>query len=373
MSNAVRITALHTRLARIPLQRPLKTSIHEIADVCCLLLTLETDAGVTGEGYGFCFDPQRLLAIAQFTQSLERLVAGRDPHDVEALWTDFLRSCNFYGQSGVAVLAYNPIDVACWDIVGKLAGQPLYKLFGAHRRRVPVYASGGLWLSSSRDELQAEARGFLGQGFKAMKMRLGSKDWREDVERVQAVREAIGEDVTLMADANQGLDLGRALQLGRELARFDLTWFEEPVPTWDDEAAAEIVRRLPMPIASGETEYTRYGIRRMARERAATVFMPDLQRMGGYTEMLKAVRYLAAHDLPVAPHIFTEHSLHVVAAASNATWAEHMPWFEPLFHEAMAVEADGCIAVPDRPGTGFTFDWNAIEPYLISPPAAGGS
>src|SRR5690606_10730697 len=214
---------------------------------------------------------------------------------------------------------------------------------------------------------------FLAQGFKAMKMRLGSPDWKEDIARVEAVRDAIGDQVTLMADANQGLDLTRALRLGRELARFDLAWFEGRVATRDDDSAAEIVRRLPMPIASGETEYTRYGIRRMARERAAGVFMPDLQRMGGYTEMLKAVRYLAAHDLPVAPHIFTEHSLHIVAAAGNATWAEHMPWFEPLFRERMAVEADGCVAAPDRPGTGFTFDWDRIDPYLVSPRKASGS
>ncbi|MCD0501828.1 mandelate racemase/muconate lactonizing enzyme family protein [Bordetella petrii] len=373
MSNAVRITALHTRLAKIPLPRPLKTSIHHIADVCCLLVSVETDAGITGEGYGFCFSPERLAAIAQFTESLAPLVIGRDPHDVEALWEDFQRSCNFYGQAGVSILAYHPIDVACWDIVGKQAGQPLYKLFGAHRDRVPVYASAGLWLSSSRDELQAEARQFLAQGFKAMKMRLGSPDWKEDVARVEAVRDAIGDDITLMADANQGLDLTRALRLGRELARFDLAWFEEPVPTWDDDSAAEIRRRLPMPLASGETEYTRYGIRRMARAQAAGVFMPDLQRMGGYTEMLKAVRYLAAHDLPVAPHIFTEHSLHIVASAGNATWAEHMPWFEPLFHERMDIDADGCVAVPRQGGAGFTFNWDRIDPYLITPRSAGGN
>jgi len=199
-----------------------------------------------------------------------------------------------------------------------------------------------------------------------MKIRLGATHWRDDVARVQAVREVIGDDITLMADANQGMDLDRALRLGRKLAHFDLAWFEEPVPTWNDDHAAELVRRLPMPVASGETEYTRYGIRRMARERAASVFMPDLQRMGGYTEMLKAVRYLAAHDLPVSPHIFTEHSLHIVAAASNATWGEHMPWFEPLFHERMTIDADGCVAVPDRPGVGFTFNWDAIDPYLTS-------
>jgi L-alanine-DL-glutamate epimerase-like enolase superfamily enzyme len=364
--SAIRITALKTALVSLPLERPLKTSIHEISDVCCLLTTLETDVGIIGQGYGFCFDRHRLAAIAQFTQTLAPLVVGRDPHDVERLWNDFFRGSNFYGQSGISILAYNPIDIACWDIIGKAANRPLYKLFGACRDRVPVYASGGLWLSSSQDELVAEARAFLAQGFTAMKMRLGSADWKEDVARVEAVRSEIGHGVSLMADANQGLNAASALRLGKALEQFNLEWFEEPVPTWNDEAGAMLVRKLDTPVASGETEYTRYGIRRMAQSAAATVFMPDLQRMGGYTEMLKAVRYLGTLDLAVSPHIFTEHSLHIVASAGNATWCEHMPWFAPLFTEKMSLEPDGTICLPDRPGTGFTFDWETIERYRIS-------
>ncbi|KAA0891200.1 mandelate racemase/muconate lactonizing enzyme family protein [Pusillimonas sp. ANT_WB101] len=371
MSLDIRITALKTTLVALPLERTLKTSIHEISSVCCLLVTLETDAGIKGEGYGFCFDPARLAAIAQFTESMASLVINRNPHDVQALWHDFIRSCNFYGQSGVSVLAYNPIDIACWDIIGKAANRPLHQLFGTYRERVPVYASGGLWLSSSKDELCEEAQGFVAQGFKAMKMRLGSPDWRDDIARVEAVRSTIGEGVTLMADANQGLTAAQALKLGRELGRFGLAWFEEPVPTWDDDAAAMLVSKLDTPIASAETEYTSNGIKRMAQNKAASVFMPDLQRMGGYTEMLKAVRYLAALDLPVSPHIFTEHSLHIVASAANATWCEHMPWFARLFNEEMVVESDGMIRVPDRPGAGFTFDWNRIDRYRIPGPKLG--
>lgn len=361
----LRITAVNTAMVALPLERTLKTSIHEISTVCCLLVTIQTNTGLVGEGYGFCFDPGRLAAIKQFTDTLAPIVLGRDPHEVQAFWRAFIRGTNFYGQSGISVIAYNPIDVACWDLIGKAAGRPLHQLFGTCRTRVPVYASAGLWLSSSRDELCEEARGFVQQGFKAMKMRLGSSDWREDVSRAEAIRAIIGPDITLMADANQGLTAAQALRLGRALVPVDLAWFEEPVPTWDDQAAAMLVRKLDTPIASAETEYTAVGIRRMVEHGAATVFMPDLQRMGGYTEMMKVARYLGAMDLPMAPHIFTEHSLHVVAASPHATWCEHMPWFAPLFNEKMAVESDGTVCVPDRPGAGFTFNWDRIDSMRI--------
>lgn len=365
MFSDIRITAVKTALVALPLEHTLRTSIHEISSVCCLLVTLETDAGIVGEGYGFCFDSARLAAIARFTDTLAPIVVGRNPHEVQAFWRDFVRSTNFYGQSGISVIAYSPIDIACWDLIGKAAKRPLHQIFGGYRERVPAYASGGLWLSSSKDDLCAEARGFVDQGFKAMKMRLGSADWREDVARVEAVRSTIGDRITLMADANQGLTSAQALTLGKALEPFGLEWFEEPVPTWDDEAAAMLVGKLDVPIASAETEYTSIGIRRMVQSKAASVFMPDLQRMGGYTEMMTAVRYLGAQSLPVSPHIFSEHSLHIVASAPNATWCEHMPWFGRLFNEEMLVEHDGMIRVPDRPGIGFTFDWNSIETYRI--------
>jgi L-alanine-DL-glutamate epimerase-like enolase superfamily enzyme len=176
----------------------------------------------------------------------------------------------------------------------------------------------------------------------------------------------IGPDIALMADSNQGLDLGQALKLGRALERFELRWYEEPLPTWDHEGSARLTRSFDTPLASGETEYTRYGIRRMLDARAADIMMPDLQRMGGYTEMRKAMGLLASHDVPIAPHIFTEHSLHLVASESKAIYAEHMPWFERLFHERMTVEPDGMVALPQRPGTGFTFDWNAIDAFRVT-------
>jgi L-alanine-DL-glutamate epimerase-like enolase superfamily enzyme len=362
----ITITRVDMRAVRLPLEQPLRTAIHEIRDVYCLLVTLETDAGIGGEGYGFCFGETQLRAIAAMTSAIATRFVGRSPHDVEALWSEVFRSNNFYGQAGMAVLAHNPLDLACWDLIGKAAEQPLYKLFGAARSRVPVYASGGLWLSADIPTLEREARAFVAAGFKAMKLRLGSARWQDDVARIEAVKGAIGADVRLMTDANQGLSASAALRLGRAIDGYDLEWFEEPVPTWNDEASSSLAARLDTPVASGETEYTRYGIRRMIERKSADVYMPDLQRMGGYTEMRKVIHLLAAHDLPVSPHIFTEHSLHLVASAPNATWCEHIPWFAPLFREKMEIGSDGMVDLPARSGVGFSFDWDALEPFGIA-------
>ena len=362
----MRIKDIKIAAIELPLAAPLRTAIHEIKSVATLLVTVQTDCGLAGEGYGFCFDPKKLRALAQFVESLKPQLLGRDPHHVEAIWADLLKSLNFYGQAGIAVLAMNPLDIACWDLIGKAANKPLYQLFGACRDRVPVYASAGLWLSSNMDELQREAQAFVSQGFKAMKMRLGSARWQDDIARVEAIRDVIGADFTLMADANQSLSARDALRLGRSLEGYGLAWFEEPMPTWRHKETAQLARQLDTPIANGETEYTRYGVRAMVEAGAADIMMPDLQRMGGYTEARKAMAYLATMDIPTAPHIFTEHSLHLVAACPNALYAEHMPWFEPLFHERIVLGSDGLVDMPSGPGVGFTFDWDAVDRYRIT-------
>jgi L-alanine-DL-glutamate epimerase-like enolase superfamily enzyme len=228
-----------------------------------------------------------------------------------------------------------------------------------------VYASGGLFLPTTIDGLQSEARAFVEAGFKAMKIRIGGKHWKDDIARVAAVREAIGPDIGLMADANQSLSGIEGMRLGQALEPFGLEWFEEPVVTWNDRDSSAIAAALSTPVASGETEYTRYGIRRMVENSAADIYMPDLQRMGGYSEMRKAVHYLAAHDLPVAPHLFTEHTMHIAASAPNATWCEATDWFEPLFRERSTINANGTVSLPERPGVGFTFDRDGLEKHWI--------
>lgn len=361
----MKISGLRCIPVEIPLQRPIRTAIHDIRSVGCVLVFLDGDDGMSGEAYNFTMNAVRLDVLQAMIKSFAPLVVGRDARDVEGIWESMWRDVNFFGQKGIALFAISAIDTACWDLAGKAAGQPLYKIFGACRESVDVYASGGLWLSYSIDELVEEARAFLDQGFRAMKIRVGKKSIDEDVERVAAVREAIGSDTTLMADANQGFDASHAVRLGRRLEAFDLYWFEEPVPAWDLRGHAAVAAALDMRIASGETEYTRYGMRAMLEAKAADILMPDLQRIGGLSEFRRVAHLAESYDVPISTHIFTEQSLSIAGSVESCIYLEHMPWFEPLYRERLQL-VDGRMAMPQGPGLGFTFDPEAVERYRIT-------
>src|SRR3546814_13011201 len=165
-----------------------------------------------------------------------------------------------------------------------------------------------------------------------------------------------------MSDANQGRSVAHAIRLGRRMKSFDLVWFEEPVQAYDLEGSARVAAEFDTPVASGETEYGRYGFRDMLERKAADVLMPDLERVGGVTEWVRVAHMAAAHDVPVSPHLFTEHCLQLCGAISNVGYAEHMPWFDPLFQERVEI-ADDELLIPDRPGMGFRFCPDAVARY----------
>jgi L-alanine-DL-glutamate epimerase-like enolase superfamily enzyme len=270
---------------------------------------------------------------------------------------------NFLGYEGVSIVGLAAIDNALWDLRGKAAGLNVAHLIGACRAAVPTYASGGLWLGSPIDELQNQARSFLDRGFRAMKTRVGPTDPERMVARVAAVREAIGPDVALMVDANQQMSVKQAIRIGRMMEDLNLTWFEEPVICHDHEGEAEIRAALDTPIASGETVYTHRGVLGMLQAGAADVIMPDLQRMGGPTEFLKAGHLCEAFHIPCASHLFPEMSLALLAGLPNGYYLEHMPWFETIYRERIELDSNGHAVVPDRPGWGFSFDPDAIRLY----------
>ena len=216
----MKITGYKTTAVEIPLARRIKTSIHDMRSVGCILLELETDQGVCGEAYVFSLNALRLAALQEVVAGFSHLVEGRDPHFIHAILESMWKEMNPVGHKGYSVAALSIVDTACWDLLGKLAEKPLHQLFGACREQVWTYASGGLWLSSSIDELVEEAHQFIEAGFRSMKIRLGSPKIAEDVERVAAVREAIGPDIELLSDANQALSVKHAIRLGRELEAF---------------------------------------------------------------------------------------------------------------------------------------------------------
>ena len=360
----MKITRLRTEVVHLPIDPPIPTAIlGSIRSADCVLTFLDTDEGITGEGLVFSVNNRRLSVIHEMIRQLEDLVVGMDPRIGGSLNARAWKELNFLGYEGVSIVGLAAVDNALWDLRAKAAGLNVAHLIGACRTAQPTYASGGLWLGSSIDALQKEAAGFVKRGFKAMKTRVGPTDPEKMVERVAAVREAIGPDIGLMVDANQQMTVKQAIRIGRMMEELNLTWFEEPVICHDHEGEAAISAALDTPIASGETVYTHRGIHRLLEARAADVVMPDLQRMGGPTEFLKAGHLCEAYHIPCASHLFPEMSLALLASLPGGYFLEHMPWFESLYKEKIELDANGDAIVPDRPGWGFSFDPAAIARF----------
>ena len=354
----MKVEAVETRPVVVALDAPIGSALGQIREFGCILVTVRA-GGLAGEMLVFTLNNRRTAVLRAMINELADVVVGRDAGHIAGFWARAWRDINFLGHKGVPVVGISAIDGALWDLFGKSCGQPLYRIRGGASDRVPAYHSGGLWLDRSVDQLVAEAEGFVAAGFRAMKMRFSGQDDDTDIARLRAVREAIGPAVRLMADANQGMTEAGAIRLGRRLEEFGLTWFEEPLPAWDVEGLARVAAALDTPVASGETDYTRYGFRRMLELRSADILMPDLQRVGGVSEFMRVGHMAEAHDVPVSSHLFPEQSVSLLGALSNAMYLEYMPWFSRLYRERLAFE-DGFAIVPERPGFGFTFDWDYI-------------
>jgi L-alanine-DL-glutamate epimerase-like enolase superfamily enzyme len=360
----MKITALRTQIVHLPVEPPILTAIlGSIRSADCVLTFLDTDQGITGEGLVMTINNRRLGVIHEMIRNLADLVVGLDPRLGGSVNARAWQELNFLGYEGVSIIGLAAIDNALWDLRGKAAGLNVAHLIGACRPTVPIYASGGLWLGTKIDALQNEARGFVERGFRAMKTRVGPTDPEQMVARVRAVREAIGPDIALMVDANQQMSVKQAIRIGRMMEDLNLTWFEEPVICHDHAGEAQIAAALDTPLASGETVYTHRGILQMLQARSADVLMPDLQRMGGPTEFLKAGHLCEAFHIPCASHLFPEMSLSLLAALPCGYYLEHMPWFEQIYRERIELDASGNAIVPDRPGWGFSFDPAAIKHF----------
>ena len=344
------------------------------------LVRVETDAGVTGFGeakaaVGSAGNNRALTACVE--EDLGPLLIGEDPRDISRLWDVMYNGSRAHfavarghafpalGRRGLTVSALSGIDMALWDILGKELGQPVWRLIGGRRRAaMPAYASGG-W--APVDAIVAELQGFLDRGgFKAVKMRVGAGDGtlRHSIERVRAAREGLGPDIDILCDAHGTFAVAEAKRFCRTVAECDIGWLEEPVIADDKAGQAEVRAATDIPIASGESEFTRFAFRDLALLRAADIFQPDLSIAGGVTEGIRIEALAAAHQIRFAPHLWGgactfAAGLQVLAAATSGFIVEYSLGANPMLHE-LAVEdftvADGMLEIPDRPGLGVTID-----------------
>ena len=324
-------------------------------------IKIRTDEGIEGIGYAGFASSLMLKAMKESVDALLDQITGKDPRCVEEI-NNWLRDIAGGGApSGLVTRAISGIDVALWDIKGKASEEPLHRLLGGYRNKVPTYASGFLWRTYDLDQLAETSYRLVKQGFKAMKFRMGAeKSAEKEIARMKTMREAVGPDITIMLDINQGWDVNRAISIGRQLYDYDLYWLEDPVNHQDFAGLSHIADALDTPIAAGEYHYGLEPFRTMLEMRSIDIAMVDLLRVGGLTQWMKAAHTAEAYNVPVVSHLATEVLAHGVAACPNGTWVEHMPWTFEMFTEEPEV-VDGMIVLSNSPGLGIEFDEEKLK------------
>ena len=355
----VKITDIKMTICGNPPRNDLADSTRQIGEVGYILCDVSTDIGVHGLGMTYCEAGNE--AIVDFAEkTILPVIKGMNPFDTECIMDKATQYFRAVGRKGLAYLAMSAVDIACWDIKGKVLNMPLYRLLGGNDPKVPVYCSGG-WTSYTEEQLVDYAVAAKESGYSIVKMKVGVKggtDIREDAHRVHAVRKAIGDDMRLAIDANNVWRAGTAIRFANMVDDCDIEFFEEPVMADDIPGLVHCREKFNMPLATGEHEYTRFGIRELCTSGAADIIQADACKCGGYTESLKVISLAQAFNLSYAPHCMEYAHMHLVAAATNGLALECLDLFTPSV-ENLFIDApkpvNGFITIPDRPGLGLEF------------------
>jgi L-alanine-DL-glutamate epimerase-like enolase superfamily enzyme len=335
------------------------------------IVEVETDEGITGIGEGYGPNPHIVETIVE-RKFAEKLV-GENPLDVERLWEEMVRGYTYWDQKGQGVSAASGVDMALWDVVGKHYDAPVHRLLGGDARgtgRVRAYASDLFW--DDPGAMAEKAAGYVDEGFAAVKTHLGNgRD--ADEARVEAILDAIG-DAKLMVDMNCGYERHDALRVGKMLEGYDVYWYEEPLSPYDVDGYAWLHRKLDVPIATGENEYTRWGFKDLFEAEAVDFAMPDLMRCGGITETKKICSLAGAFGVTPTPHNFSTGvglaaTLQVVACSPESEWLEldvtGYDLYEPFLASPLDIDDEGRVAVPTDPGLGVELPDDVVEEYGI--------
>ncbi|HET6280268.1 MAG TPA: mandelate racemase/muconate lactonizing enzyme family protein [Polyangia bacterium] len=356
----MKITAIDTCVLTVPTPKPMALTYphHKL-----VVAEIATDEGVKGLGYSLVFNGGGAEAVHSYLETrLKPALIGEDPTFVERLWEKMFCVDMGVKKQGIAAYALSALDIGLWDIVGKCAKLPLYKLWGAHSDRVSAYGSGG-WSSYSMNDLLGEAEKYAAMGCRYYKMKIHHPDPRENAKRVAAVHQTIGKNVRMMVDVNQRLDVLGNVRQARLLEEFDLLWYEEPVLADDFDAYAEIAKKINIPVAAGENHFTRWEFKQLFDRKALAFAMPDVCRANGFSETLRIGKLAAAHGVQLTPHLIHEISIHIVGALANGFLVEFMDWAPPDLWQELPPCKDGELKIPDRPGHGMAFARGAIEKY----------
>ncbi|MBP1934550.1 mandelate racemase/muconate lactonizing enzyme family protein [Ammoniphilus resinae] len=368
----MKITQLTSQWIRIPLENPVGFSIKTLRYRDYLMVRVQSDQGI--EGIGFCLQDTSAKPVqAVVDELLAPMLIGEDPRDIAKLWDKMYFQTVRAGRRGNVLVALSAIDIALWDHQAKLAGMPLHKLLGSYRDEVPCYASGGYYYEGldMYTKLEEEIQGYMEQGFKAVKIKIGRLNAIQEATRVAITRDIIGPDVKLMIDANQSyLDVNECMELCRRIEKYDISFFEEPLPMDMIEGFNRLKRQTSIPLATGEVGATRWEFQELIQQGSVDYIQADATQCGGVSEWLKIAVLAGAQGVTLAPHYFWDIHVHLACAAREVAFVEkfvgtNVVNFDQVMINPYQLTEKGTLAPPKENGLGIDWDQEAIKKYLV--------
>lgn len=359
---ALTIRSLRTIAVSVPMKLPLGTSAVTVRSAPFLLIDLQTEQGITGRTYLFCYMPIGAVLIARVLDEMLSSTKG-DAIAPAEIGAKLLRRFRLIGAQGVIWMALAALDVACWDALAQAAGLPLVAFLGGTPKAIPAYNSNGLGLMSP-EACADEAEQLLEGGFRAVKLRLGYPTLAEDLAAVCAVRKRLPSEIAIMTDYNQALSVEEAMNRGGALDSEGLAWIEEPIRHDDYTGCAKIAQALATPIQIGENFIGPQAMESALAAKASDLLMPDLIRIGGVTGWQQAAALAADCGIRLSSHVFPEVSSHLLAASPTQHWLEYVDWAAPILAEPIQV-IDGAVTPSSRPGTAIDWNEEAVARYRV--------
>jgi len=349
------------RAVSIPMRRPIVAKVGTYPEWPFILIDVQTKEGIVGRSYLEPYLKTAIKYIGPVIEDMATAFTGRLLAPLD-MYKDVIGHMHLLGRQGVSVIAAAGLDMAIWDALAKASGLPLAAMLGASVGKIRAYNTNGLWLIPI-DRLADEAHALVAEGdFSAVKIRLGRANLAEDLKAIELVRSAIGNEIHLMCDFNQGQTLQEAILRMHGLDDQGLYWFEEPVVFDHFGQSAQLAKELKTPVSIGENIYGSRSFLEAVLAQAADVYMPDLMRIGGVTGWMRAAAIAGAAGHPLSSHLYPEVSAHLLRASESADWLEYRDWGNPIIAEPFEL-ANGYVTVPNRPGNGIAWDEAAVKRF----------